>query len=425
MIAAPDPLIVVTDAASPLVHLHLWFPVGPPLDPPGKEGLTALTVRSLIRGTRSRSRAAVEEEVEGLGSELVTSTQRQAIGIGGTLLARHLDRFIGILTEVVTAPAFADGEIEKTRREMIAELATIVDDDNALARRWFRRTLFDGTPYAHGTNGWIPSLAALTPDDVRAWHARWFSRASLVVGASGPLDRDGLAATLAPLLAALPEGERPDWDLATAPTPPARIRVVDKADRGQAQILMGQPTIAATHPDTLALGLATTAFGGTFTGRLMQEVRVKRGLSYGAYAHLAGERVGGHYLLQAAPEAADAAETVALLRDEYRRFIVEGLDDDELAFARQNTIASFAFAVETPGLLASQRVRARLLDRPDGYVEAYRDRIAGLDADTVRAVVRQHLDPEALTSVIVGRADTLVPALEALGGPVEVVAAAD
>ncbi|MEZ4466620.1 MAG: hypothetical protein R3F43_19775 [bacterium] len=130
-------------------------------------------------------------------------------------------------------------------------------------------------------------------------------------------------------------------------------------------------------------------------------------------------------MLQAAPEAADAAETLALLRDEYRRFITEGLEDDELAFARQNTIASFAFAVETPALLASQRVRARQLDRPDDYIDTYRDRVAALDPEVVRGVVRQHLDPDALTTVVVGRADTLVPDLEALGGAVEVVAAAD
>ncbi|MEZ4466619.1 MAG: insulinase family protein [bacterium] len=206
MIAAPDPFIVVTDESTPLVHLHLWFPVGPPLDPAGMEGLTALTIRSLIRGTRRRSRAEVEEEVEGLGSELVTMTQRQAIGIGGTLLSRHLERFIAILTEVVTEPAFTDAEIHKTLREMYAELETLVDDDSALARRWFRRSLFEGTPYAHGTNGWKESLARITPDDVRAWHGQWLTRASLVVGASGPLDQGGVKTALAPLLAALPAG---------------------------------------------------------------------------------------------------------------------------------------------------------------------------------------------------------------------------
>lgn len=416
-----DPLILETDTRSPLVQLFLWFQAGPALDPPGKEGLTALTSRALIRGTRRRDRRAVEEAVEALGTELVTSTQRQAIGVGGTLLVRHLPTFVALLTEVVTEPAFSEEEIDRTRREMQAELDALVDDDAALAQRWIRRTLFADTRFAHGANGYPESLDRLTVADVVAWHRTVFCKASLVVAASGALDRAGLEAALAPLMAALPEGEAPCWDLPEPAAPAPRIVIVDKAERGQAQILAGHPTISAHHPDSLALGLATTAFGGTFTARLMQEVRVKRGLSYGAYASLAGERAGGHYILQAAPEASDAVETLGLLRSEYARFVTEGLTDDEVEFARQNLIASFAFAVETPALVASQRVRNRLLGRPDDAVETYRARVAALTADEVRAAVRRHLRPDTVSAVVVGEGESLEPALAALGLPITVV----
>lgn len=196
--------------------------------------------------------------------------------------------------------------------------------------------------------------------------------------------------------------------------------VVDKPDRGQTQIMAGHPTIHANHPDHLALGLATSAFGGTFTARLMQEVRVKRGLSYGAYAHLSGDRAGAHYALSAAPEAKDAIETLELLRSEYRRFVHEGLTDAEIEFARQHLIASFAFSVETPALVAGQRVRARLLGRPDDHLATWRTRMAALSPDTVRAAVRQHLDPDHLCAVLVGEGSTLAPALTPLGLPVSI-----
>lgn len=415
-----DPFILETDETSPLVSLHLWFAAGPPLDPPGREGLSALMIRALIRGTRRRDRRAVEEAVEALGTELTTSTQRHSVGIGGSLLARHLGPFVEVLAEVVAEPAFQADEVDRTRRELEAELDALVDDDNALAQRWFRRTLFAETRFAHGTNGYKESLARITVDDVTSWHQRTFCRSGLVVGASGPLTRTALEAVLAPVTAALPAGEPVDWHLPAPPRPTPRIVVVHKADRGQAQIIAGHPVIAANHPDFLAVSLATTAFGGTFTARLMQEVRVKRGLSYGAYAHLSGDRVGAHYALSAAPEAAKAVETLGLLRSEYERFVDEGLRDDEIEFARRNLIASFAFSVETPALVASQRVRARLLGRPDDHLATWRARVEALAPDAVRAAVRRHLDPTAVSAVVVGDAAALVPALSPLGLPVDV-----
>lgn len=416
----PDPFILETDTTSPLVNLHLWFAAGPPLDPPGQAGLSALMIRALIRGTKQRDRRAIEEAAEALGSELTTSTQRTAVGIGGSLLARHLDRFVDVLAEVATEPAFLEDEVDRTRRELDAELDALVDDDGALAQRWFRRTLFADTPFAHGTNGYKDSLARITTEDVKAWHQRTFCRAGLTVGASGPLDHTALTRVLAPILDRLPLGTPVDWALPEPPAVPPRIVVVDKPNRGQTQILTGHPTVHARHEDHLALSLATSAFGGTFTARLMQEVRVKRGLSYGAYAQLSGDRAGAHYALSAAPEAKDAVLTLELLHSEYRRFVHEGLTDAEIEFAREHLIASFAFSIETPALVAGQRVRARLLGRPDDHLATWRTRMAALTPDDVRAAVRRHLDPDRLCAVLVGDGATLAPALAPLGLPVSV-----
>jgi zinc protease len=408
-------LNVVTHHGLPIAHLTLYFPGGPAHDPVGKEGLTTLCNRALIRGTVHRDRAAVEEAIEQLGSELLTSTQGFAVGLGGSVLSRALPAFLEHLGEVVTAPAFDAEEIAKTQREMQAQLRSVWDDDAMLGRRWLRQALFHGTRFAHGALGRRDTLPTLTPDDVRAHYARMYARENLLISASGDVTAEQLLALTAPIRAGLPSGAPVEWtQAAPAPLSDRAAYIVDKTDRTQAQVFIGQPTVPAHHADTLALHVATTAFGGTFTSRLMQEVRVKRGLSYGAHARLAAERVCGTYLLTAAPEVAEVPQTVGLLLDEYRRFVEEGLSDAEIDFARTHLLHAFAFAVETPTLRAVQAVRARLLGCPTDHVETYCDRLQALSCAQIRAAVRRWLTPERLAVVVVGPAGAIHPRLAEL-----------
>ncbi|MCA9540983.1 MAG: insulinase family protein [Myxococcales bacterium] len=399
-------VILVEHRGLPIVQLTLYFQGGPAFDPPGREGLTALTNRALLRGTKRRGRAELEEAIESLGADLITSTQTYAVSLGGTVLTRHLPAYLALLGEVLTEPLLAADEIEKVKREMLAELEAARDDDSYLARMWFRRQVFAGHPLGHGGNGSKESLSAITPADVAAHYRRTYCRANLLVGSAGEVDEKTLHGLLADAIGKLPEGAPLRWAL---PDPPARegrrVTLVDKADRSQAQILLGHPTIAAADPAFIPLYLATTAFGGTFTARLMQEVRVKRGWSYGAYARLGVERTTGAYMLSAAPSAEYAVEALGLLLSEYDRFVDEGLDDDEVAFARDHLIHAFPFSIETAALRAAQRVRARLLGRPEDYVETYLADLAKPTADEVRAAVRRHLTPADLEVVMVCTAD--------------------
>ena len=411
------PVILSEQRDFPFVHLTLYFGVGPAHDPPGKEGLTALVTRTLVRGTTEHGRAEIEEAIEALGTELMTANQSHAASLGGAVLTRNLPTFVKLLGEVVTKPAFEPEEIEKVKREMIAELEADRDDDGTLARVWFRREVFAGHPCGHGSSGIPETLATITADDVRAHWLRSFGRANLVVGASGDVDEATLRALLDAALTGLPPGEKASWDLPEPPHTEGRVVVlVDKADRTQAQIIIGHPSLAANDPDLDALTVATTAFGGNMTARLMQEVRVKRGLSYGAYARLSAERAHGYYVLTAAPEAAKTVETLKLLLDEYDRFVAEGLTDEEVDFAKSYLVNAFPFSVETAAARTAQQVRNVLLDRPADYVETFVPRIEAVTADQVRDAVRRRLSPRDLTVVVVCTAPELRDAMAAVPG---------
>ncbi len=402
-------MITVCDAGFPFVHANLYFRVGPVFDPTGLHGLTTLTNRMLMRGTLRRSRADLEEAIESLGTELYTSTQNHAVGLGGTVLTRNLGPFLDLVGEMLAEPAFDEAEVAKVRREMAAELEAARDEDSTLARLWFRRLVFEGHPLGHGASGSPTSLEAIGAADVRAHFARHYTRSNLCVGASGDLEAGRFGERIEPTLAALPTGPGNDWGALpeVGPAKGVRVALIDKPERTQAQIMLGHPAPDAADPDFLALSVGTAAFGGTFTARLMQEVRVKRGLSYGAYAHLASARVGGWYALSAAPSAEDTLDTLRLLLSEYARFVDEGLTDEEVEFARGYAINAFPFSVETPALQVAQRVRGALLGRPPDFLDTYLDRLAALTPDAVRDAVRRRLQPRDLVAVVVCTADDI------------------
>lgn len=408
-------LLLVEHHGLPFANLFCNFQAGPAFDPPGRAGLTGVTNRMLARGTRRRGRNALEEAVEALGTELVTSTQRDAVTVGGSVLTRNLEAFAALLMEVLTEPAFTQDELDKVKREVASELLADRDDDGTLAAIWFRRLLYAGHPFGHGGQGTLSGVAAITRDEVLAHAAQTYTRDNLLVGASGDLDPQTAARLLAPL-DALPAGAH-TWGFPEPPRPAGRrIALIDKPERTQAQILIGHPAFHAADPDYQAIELATTAFGGTFTARLMEEVRVKRGWSYGAHARIAVERAGGYYLLNAAPTSTYAPETVALLLSEFEKFVHEGLRDDEIEFARNYLVNAYPFRIETPGLRASQIVQSRLLGRPDDYVAGYVPRLKSLTPDEVRDAVRRRLTPADLLVVMVCTADEVRDKMAALPG---------
>ncbi|MCB9552671.1 MAG: insulinase family protein [Myxococcales bacterium] len=209
--------VLVTDPAFPCAHLTLHFAAGPAFDPPERQGLTALTHRALIRGTRKRSREALEEAVEILGAELVTATRNHAVSLGGPVLTRHLDAYIDLVGETLCEPLLAEDEIEKVKRELLAEFEAACDEDGALARIWFQRVMYPGHPFGQGASGSKATLAAITPADVAAHAARVYTRHNLIVGASGDVTDDRLAARLGAALAPLQGGAPLDWSFPPVP----------------------------------------------------------------------------------------------------------------------------------------------------------------------------------------------------------------
>lgn len=415
-IVPAEDVILIEDHSRPISTFVLSLPVGSLDDPPGKEGLAYLTGQMLLRGAGARDHAAFVDEIDYLGASISVGTGRERSSVSGDALTRNLDAVEGLVGDLLGAPHFDAAELDKLRRQTIAELAQVQDSDAALGNRFFARAMFEEHPYGRPLKGTEQSLARITLDDVRAFFAERFISGGAVVGVAGDVGPERLDAFLAATLGRLPARHAAKAAIPPCPTPDGyRLVLVDKPERSQTQVFIGHTTIGANHPDFFPLLVAQTIFGGTFTARISHEIREKRGWSYGAYSYLSADRHLGTFTIRFYPATADTVPAIVLADQMFAELVRDGVTADEVDFTKSYLANSHAFSIDTPERLLSERLSARLNGRPDDFVETFVARVEAVTREQANAALRAHLSPGAQVASVVATAAELRPALEAWG----------
>lgn len=396
-------IIVEESAAVPLVNMSLAFRAGSLLDPQGQEGLARLAGRMLRRGGGGLSAQQIEEAIDLLGAELSVDTSFGWTAVSVSVLSRNAEPMAELLGKLVAGPSFDGIELGKLQREIEAEIVESRDNDQILASRALRREVFGSHPFSRRIGGYLSTVSTIQPEQARNHHKRVFCKANALMVFSGNVDKKRARALAAAATAGLPEGE-PVKDRCSEPTsrPGRHLVFVDKPDRTQTQMYLG--TLGA-HPhddDLTALQVATSALGGTFTARLMQEVRVKRGWSYGAYARVGLDRHRELFSLWAAPAAGDAPACLGLLIELLEQWHQEGVEKEELAFVKRYLSRSHVFDIDTAQKRAQQRMTAELYDLPEGYHEGYVERIKAVSRKAANKAIQGRINPKNLVIAVVG-----------------------
>lgn len=421
-------LIVEPSGDAPLVWFEVCAGGGAARDPVGVEGLTRHASMLARRGAGDLDRAGFDEALDGLGAVLDVSTGRDTITVTGLCLTRNLDRVVDLAAEMLASPRFDPGEHDKLLRETPHVLDEIRDDDSSLATRWFDRMVAPGHPYGRTLVGTAASLARIDRDAAAATWRELFVPENLVVGIAGDVDEAAAARIAARLVDRLPDRPPPalptPWGPEAADAPRGRRAVVvDKPERTQAQLRIGHLGPRWGGDDTPALIVLETAFGGMFSSRLMQEIRVKRGWSYGAGCALRRSR-GPHWFEIWMATAIDVAgDAVALSLDLYADLAARGVGGDELDFARSYLVGSMPFHLATARQRMQLAVRDVAFGLPADFTATLPARLGDLGTADVRAAAARHLRPDdAVTVAVTTSRDTRTRLGRAARATAEVVA---
>ena len=415
-------VLVEESRAIPLVDVTAVLRTGSLADPLGREGLTRLAARMLRMGTARRSAEATEEALEALGATLSIDVSHGTVRFSASVIARSFPAFLALLGEILAAPALRPKDFARVYRESVADLAQQRDNDRWLASRAFRSALFGDHPYARSPLGTAQSLKRVKRSDVATHLARHVTAPNLILGFAGDVSARELPALVERAFGGLPKTAAPAVRLA-APVrrEGRRLVVVDKPGRTQTQTFVGTIGSRLRDPDFHPLLVANTAFGGTFSAPLVQEVRARRGFSYSASSRLGADREREAWSLYAHPSAENAAECLALELSLVERFVAKGPTSAELRFAKSFLVKSHAFDLDTPSKRLEPRVEAEIHGLPKAFHARFVERVAAVELDDARAAIRRRLSSRDLTIAVVATARDVLPSLRPLADAIAVV----
>ena len=404
---------LVEDHTLPISVMTMALPTGSLQDPIGKEGLAYLTSKMLSRGAGDLSQVQIAQAVERLGSSLGIAVHRENITVGGDALSRHLNQFEALVQLILSQPTFPEEELTKLKRLVMIEHRQLRDNDAGLAQRGFLRRLYRDHPYGRLMTGTDATISAINRDDVRRFYGEHLRSGNTVCGAAGNLDQARHGQWVEHTVGSLPPGDEARASVPkTVPPSGVDLRVVNKASRTQTQVFMGQTTISARHPDYLPLLVGHTLFGGTFTSRLTQEIREKRGWSYGAYSALSADRHLGTFMMRFYPATADTLSAIKVSDDLFQHFVKDGATDDEVDFAKRYLTQNHVFSMETPEKRLNEIISAHQQGHSRDWLDTFVSRIDAITAADVNRAVKAHLDPDRFVVTILGTASALMSEFE-------------
>jgi zinc protease len=419
-------VIVAQTSDLPIVTATLTIRAGAASDPDRLAGLSSMTAALLPQGAAGRTASRIAAQTEALGASINADAGYDSSQISLNGLAETLPATLPILADIVRHPSFAQDELDRLKAQKHDDLTVSLQDPGAVGRLAMARVVFGHGPYGHPAAGTPASIERITRADVVAHYGRLYRPDNAVLVLSGGLSpKEGFA---------LAEKAFGGWARPSGapPSPPTdlpkaggRVVVVDLPGTGQAAVSVGGLSLGRRDADYYGAEVANGVLGGGYSSWLNAEIRVKRGLSYGAGSQLAARRGEGLFVASVQTKNETADEVAGLVLEQIRRLAVQPAGPEELAARKSALIGEFARTAETDtglaGLITQDAVYG--LDREE--VGRYAARIEAVTPQDARAGAVKLADPAHMNVVIVGDAKAFLEPLRKRFETVEVIEAAD
>jgi zinc protease len=391
---------LVEDYSVPIVTIRFSFRGGSTQDPAGKEGLSELMSALFDEGAGEFDSQTFQTKLDDAGAEIRFGAGRDTIYGSMRMLAEKKDEAFGLLRLAVEQPRFDAAPIERIRAQMVSGIVANQRDPEMAAQVKWAEALYGAHPYARPDEGTEKSLATITGDDLRAYHKAVFARDNLNVSIVGAIDAETVKQELDELFGDLPEKS----DLRPVQKVDLKLGQEVRVDYNlpQTSLQLAYPGVPRDAPDFFAAYLMNHILGGgTFTSRLFDEVREKRGLAYGVDSSLVTHEYSSGLVISTATRSDRSAETLAVIRETVRRMAEAGPTEAELAAAKKYIIGSYPLN----NLDSSNAIAATLLSLQEeklgiDYMDKRSALIEAVTLDQVKAVAKKLLVAEPAILVV-------------------------
>jgi zinc protease len=384
------PVLVIPKPGARIVHLGLTVLGGAVAEPDDALGITALAAAASVKGTATRTAAEVAEAAERMGGSVGASAGFETFGWGISVPTAELGPAAALLADVVQHASFPDDAVATERLVAAQQLRTLRDDMYRWPMRLAGEAAYAGHPYGRPVGGTEATLAALTPERVRAWHRQVTREAASVLALVGDVDPAEAAALLGAAFGELAAGPapavgRPAW-------PEGVVVREDQRAKRQTALAILFPGPTRRDPERIVAQLLAGVASG-LGGRFFDELRDRRSLAYTVHAFAPARRCAGAFGAYIATGPAQEEEARAGLLAEFARLAEGGVTADELERAQTYALGTHAIARQSGGAVLADAVDAWLLGEGLGELAAYEGRVRGTTVDAVRAFAAARFDP--------------------------------
>lgn len=394
------------DHTIPILTIDASFLGGPAIDSEGREGATSLMAALLDEGAGELDSVAFATALEDLAAGIDFSTSSDELRLSATTLTDTRDAAMNLLRLALTEPRFDVEPVERLRAQTLASIEQSNADPQTRAYEAFFAQAFPGHPYGRSTTGTPESVAAISVEDLRAAHKAVLTQERLQVAVVGDITVEELGPLLDLVFGALPE-TGPSLPAVVAPRLSGTTTVID-FDTPQSVVVFGNAGILADDPDSIPAMLMDYVMGEeSFGARLIEEMRVKRGLTYGVNTYMAFGQFGGLYLGAFSSSNERVAAAIQVLRAEWTRMAEDGPSAVELAGAKRYLTGAFPLRFDGSANIAAQLLGLQKAGHDLDYINRRGDLIDAVTVEDTARVARRLLAPKELTMVIAGRPEGL------------------
>lgn len=392
---------LVEDHSNPILSLSFSFVGGESSDPVGKEGRARLVAGLLDEGAGELDSQAFQEALTEDSIRLRFNSRIDRFSGELVTLTETRDRAVELLRLALNEPRFDAEPVERIRAQVMASIRGDLQNPRSIASRAWWGTSFQDHPYGRSGDGTLDSVAAVTVDDLKAFSDSAFARDGLIVAAVGDIDAATLATLLDRVFGGLPEAGRLAPVSDTEPKAAGETMVV-QVPVPQSVVVFGHAGIARDDPDWYAASLLSEILAGGFGSRLTEEIREKRGLVYGVYAYLLPLDHAPLVMGGLATQNARVADSIAILRQEWRRMAEHGPTETEMADALTYLLGSFPLQLTDSDGTADVLMGLQEYDLPIDYLDRREALLRSVTLEDARRVAARLYRADQLTVVVVG-----------------------
>jgi zinc protease len=407
-------VFVVTDHREPAVAARLLIlSAGSIQDPTGMPGVAGMTAGLLTQGTAKRSAKEIAETIDFVGGTLEAKAGRDATTITLDVVKKDLGVGMDLLSDVVLHPAFKAEELNRQRQQLLSDLEVQYSDPNYLATLAFARTLYGDSPYGLPEQGTPATVKKLQREDFVKFHDVNYAPNQSVLGFAGDITPEEAFAIAEKYFGGWPK-------LDVAATPPqvpssataTHVWLIDKPDAVQTQIRIGRIAIRRADPDFLPLDVTNHIFGGSYNSRLNTEVRIKKGLTYGASSAFTPHRYTGSLSVETYTRTEATVDATKLVMELLTGMSQGKISQKELDFARDYLAGVYPIEIETAEQVADRVLTVAAFDLPADYNQTYTIRVRTTSLEQVQAAARKYFTTGDLDVVLVGNVSAFRDALK-------------